>query len=549
MQKIHPALAALLSGVLIAISFPNLGGLTALSFVAFVPLLLLSEQYMLEGKGSWKYLLWCYLSFITWNFIDTYWLFFVEGDFWTRFFSAFMPSFINAFLMALPFMLYYKTRKRAGEVLGLIGLIGFWLAYEYIHLNWSMSWPWLVIGNLFAGKTDWIQWYEYTGHLGGSFWVLLANILFYLAVKRAATGSGWKSFISPALFILLPVSFSYFLLSQTTEKGQIAEVVAVQPNIDAYEEKFSLPFDKQLFQMLKQADSARTEKTSLLIFPETALQEGTSLYFDAEGNIQLSGLWENQLEKSQSLPILVSYLQDKPNLNILTGMSSCTLYQEGYSPTVTSRPLGALNRYYDSFNTALYINPKERGIYHKSKLVPAVEILPFATIVKPLLGDAILSFGGASGGLGTQEERSVFKVAGSPVKAAPIICYESIYGSYIGDYVNNGANLLCIMTNDGWWSTTAGHKHHLAFAKLRAIEHRRDIIRSANTGISAHIDQKGEILQQRDYNTAGAIRAEVHLNEETTFYTRNGDYLAVFSICIAAIIYLFGLYKRFVLKA
>ena len=272
MKNLHPALAALLSGLLLALSWPNLGGFTPLIFIALIPLLQLADRFLATGKGVAKFFGWSYVALFVWNFIDTYWLFFVEGDFWTRFISAFMPSVINAFLMAIPFSLFYVTKKRLGEIAGLLSLPAYWIIYEYVHLNWDLSWPWLVIGNVFSNQTTWIQWYEFTGHLGGTLWAFLANILFYLALKRVGGTFNWKQFLSPMLFVLLPIAASFLVASQLEQKGKTADIIAVQPNIDQYGEKFSLPFDRQLDIMLEQANSVLTKKTQLVVFPETALQ-------------------------------------------------------------------------------------------------------------------------------------------------------------------------------------------------------------------------------------------------------------------------------------
>ncbi len=528
MYRIKPIYAALLSGTMLALSWPNLGNLTPLLFIGFVPLFILSEKFERdEYRGSAKYLLHCYVAFLTWNFIDTYWLFYVQGSFGTRFMSAFMPSFLNAFLMALPWWLFFIIRKQIGKTLGLLSIPCFWIAYEYLHLNWDLSWPWLVIGNCFAGNVNWVQWYEYTGVLGGTFWVIVANILVYVGYRQFLATSDWKRFISPLLFIVGPIAASYAMLDVLEEKGPATEeVIIVQPNIDAYGEKFELRFDEQLRRLLALSETQRTHTTRLLLFPETALQEGCGYYIDEETHtLQLYGLWENQLDKSESIPLLMNYMANKKDLSILTGIPTNALCPDESMPTLTSRKFPNFDRSYDSFNTAMWISNKGFNLYHKSKLVPAAEILPFATVLKPILGDAILDFGGSSSSLGTQEHRVIFSSKKTSIKAAPVICYESIYGSYVTDYVVKGANLICIMTNDGWWGTTAGHKHHLAYAKLRAIETRRDVVRSANTGISAYINQKGEILESIPYDQEGTLKVYPHLNKELTFYSESGDYI------------------------
>ena len=128
-------------------------------------------------------------------------------------------------------------------------------------------------------------------------------------------------------------------------------------------------------------------------------------------------------------------------------------------------------------------------LYHKAKLVPGVETLPSFL---NFMGKWFEDFGGISGTLGRDSERKVFVPWDNHFKAAPIICYESIFGDYITEYVRKGANILTIITNDGWWGNTPGYKQHMNYARLRAIETRKWVARSANTGISCFIDPVGK---------------------------------------------------------
>jgi len=115
------------------------------------------------------------------------------------------------------------------------------------------------------------------------------------------------------------------------------------------------------------------------------------------------------------------------------------------------------------------------------------------------------------------------------------ICYESIYGEFVTGFVRNGANLLFIMTNDGWWKDTPGYRQHAMYARLRAIENRRSIARSANTGISYLINQKGEILDSRAWWIEDAFRGKIQANNKLSFYSRFGDYLGRISLFVSAI--------------
>ncbi|MFN5784775.1 MAG: nitrilase-related carbon-nitrogen hydrolase, partial [Flavobacteriia bacterium] len=111
------------------------------------------------------------------------------------------------------------------------------------------------------------------------------------------------------------------------------------------------------------------------------------------------------------------------------------------------------------------------------------------------------------------------------------ICYESIYGEFNAEQCRKGAEAIFIITNDGWWKDTPGYKQHMSFARLRAIENRRSVARSANTGTSCIINQRGDVLQQTNWWTQDAIKATINLNSKLTFYTRSGDLLGkVFSL-------------------
>ncbi|MFN6947122.1 MAG: nitrilase-related carbon-nitrogen hydrolase, partial [Cytophagaceae bacterium] len=112
------------------------------------------------------------------------------------------------------------------------------------------------------------------------------------------------------------------------------------------------------------------------------------------------------------------------------------------------------------------------------------------------------------------------------IGAAPVICYESIYGEFVSDYVKNGATFIAIITNDAWWGNTPGHRQHLQYASLRAIETRKSVARSANTGISGFINQRGDILAASEYWVQDAMKGTIMSNDILTFYTKHGDFLA-----------------------
>jgi len=144
-------------------------------------------------------------------------------------------------------------------------------------------------------------------------------------------------------------------------------------------------------------------------------------------------------------------------------------------------------------------------------------------------------FGGISGTLGRDTVRVVFTAKDNYYKAAPIICYESIYGEFITEYIRKGANLLVIITNDGWWDDTPGYKQHMNYARLRAIETRKWVARSANTGISCFIDPLGNVINPQPWDEAASIKLTVPVSTQQTFYVKHGDVLSHLIRVIAAL--------------
>lgn len=444
--------------------------------------------------------------------------------------------------MAVVFTLFHFTRKRIGESIGYFILVFYWLSYEYFYLDWDLTWPWLMLGNGFAGYYKWIQWYEFTGVHGGSLWILVLNILIYLLLKKVfflkeSLKENLFLTVSISLLLIVPIFGSLYMYQNYKEEVSPVKIAVVQPNVDPYNEKFSGNFEEQLKEMLKLAKSKIDTSTEYLVFPETALTEN---------------IWENGLENSFSIVYLRGFLKEYPRLKIVIGATSLKLFANGETLSETARKFTSQEGYHDVYNTALQVDNTEKiQIYHKSKLVPGVEKMPFPSLMKPLENLA-LDLGGTMGSLGSQKERSVFnyppypstgKSLASCVKIAPVVCYESVYGEYVSEYVKNGANLIFIITNDGWWADTPGYKQHLHYASLRAIEARRSIARSANTGVSCFINQRGDILQATPWWSKAIIESSMNSNSKLTFYTLYGDYIARFCAVCSLIVAFYALFN------
>jgi len=155
----------------------------------------------------------------------------------------------------------------------------------------------------------------------------------------------------------------------------------------------------------------------------------------------------------------------------------------------------------------------------------------------------LIDLGGANGSFAAAGEPEVFQVNGR-VKIGPVICFESVFGAQAATLARKGASVLFVLTNDGWWRESPGARQHFSYSRIRAIETRRSIARSANTGISGFINQRGDVLRQTKMNTNTAIRAKLNLNNKLTFYVRNGDYVGrislIFSVLIVIYLVVFG---------
>ncbi len=529
--------------------------LAPLLFIGWVPYLVLERQLTLAGARKRRVFASTYLFLLLWNALTTWWVSYADLA------AGIAAVVLNALLMCLPLMAFRQTKKRLGNRIGYLSLPVFWIAFEQLHLHWDLTWPWLTLGNGFAAAPQWVQWYEYTGFLGGSVWVWAVNLLFFKELMKneelrmknggmnaeASNGSTsaqpfplhsakffipHSSFLIPILAITLPIGLSYLIGAAYQEKGPTAEVVVVQPNIDPYVEKFEggakfIPYDEQLTRMLSLSEQHLTPQTRLVLWPETALEEA---------------YWENTIESNPKIRRIRAWLARHPGVALLTGITTINSYPNKEAASETARHRDDLG-YYDIFNTSAYFASAAAPIafYHKSRLVPGVEKVP------PVLTALVshIDLGGTVGSVGSQAERTVYPApANAPaLRVAPVICYESIYGDFVGEYARNGATLLGLVTNDAWWHDSPGYRQLLSYGQLRCIETRRDLARSANTGFTGFINQKGEITQREPAWVPAASRATVHLNDAVTFYARFGELIGRGAQALAVLLLLLAFWQ------
>lgn len=522
-QNITFLIFGVLSAVLMSLPFliPHCG---FFALFGLVPLLCMERiATMTETKRFWW---WHYGTFVLWNAITTFWVCNATVG------GGVFAVFANALQMSLVFWLFRKSKKHFKGILPYIFLVVTWIAWEKYYFDLAdISWPWLVLGNAFAQSIKSIQWYEFTGTLGGSLWVWMCNLAIFGTMVVLSDGTWQTKFNNRAklaivfsfvtLFIL-PFTISKAIWKDYQEKEDPMEVLIVQPNIDPYNKFQALTQRQQDAILIQQIEESLEDRHVRNISD----QEQSPLLIVAPETFT-SPLFTESIHENTTWRSFVHLLKSYPNVNMLFGASAYDHIQSYKAPSATARHIRE-NLWLESHNSALNIDGKGRtDLYHKSKLVVAVEMTPYPAIFCKL--DDML--GGVMGRCIGQDEVTLMQHTsydneGHISKTIPYgsaICYESVYGDYYADYVEKGARFMTIITNDAWWGDTPGYKQHLSYASLRAIETRRSIARCANTGLSAIINQRGEITAKTNWWKQETLRGTINMNDEITFFTKYGD--------------------------
>ncbi len=494
-------------------------------------------------------LLFSFITFLTWNAISTWWLSYAKRANGTFAIEAYLaPVLLNALFMSIIFSFYSCIKKHVkNKKIGYVFLICLWISFEKMHLEWELSWPWLNLGNGFANRTEWIQWYEYTGILGGSIWIWIVNIgltesIFQYKNDKNILFLYKKIFFNIGIiFFMIFISNLIYIKYKRNQHERTANVLILQPNIDPYNKKYRISTDELIFKLKKLIDQKISKESMIIIAPETM--------FPGKGNkIRIKDINKNKI-----ISTFQDYLKNKsPNTVFITGVELYTLYRKNKSET--SIPIFQKEKkntqWVDIFNSVIQIGSNENiEFHHKSKLVPAVETFPYKKIFSPILGNILLNFGGTVMELGKEKDPSVFKYPYLGIKIAPIICYESVFGEYVSSFFRKkNVELMIIITNDGWWGLSQGHKQHMYYARIRAIENRKCVARSANTGISCFIDEKGEIMSYIPYGKEGFLYKKIFLNRNKTFYIKYGDFISKICLLTTIIILLYTITYKFYTK-
>lgn len=509
------ALLMVLFTALISLPYlvPHLG---FLSLVALVPLLCAERIATMVGKK--RFFWWYFAAFLAFNLATTWWVCKATVG------GGLFASFYSALFMSAIFAVFRVARKRFSGIVPYIFLAAAWIAWERFNLTHAqLSWPWLILGNAFGRSVSLVQWYEITGALGGSLWVWLSNIAVFSLLVSLSDGRWWRwntkarvaAIVSTVLVTLGPAIASEIRFATYEERSDAGtlDVVLAQSNFDPWHKLHYTPQSEQNAQVIGLFEKhlhSRENSDSLLLM---LIPESFS-----------SDIWLNDPEAAPTWRSFSALVASQANANLIFGASTHEAFRRASAPSPLARQMKD-GTWYQSYNTAFITDGVTYSDHrNKCKLVVGAESTPYPKIFAPI--DDML--GGLMGRCVPDRQARCFEIRGRGeddrmLRTGVAICYESIYPELCKQYVDDGAQMLSVITNDGWWGDTPGYRQHFSYSRLRAIELRRDVARCANTGISGFINQRGDVVSQSGWWVPDVLESKVNLSSEKTFFATYGD--------------------------
>ena len=368
-----------------------------------------------------------------------------------------------------------------------------WAIYEWTQNFgwWGVPWGRLPLGQ--SGYLVGIQ----TASLFGSYFItfLLVSVNLLIAYgilfAREHWGEGIRRQISrgACLSVVILLLFNYgvgtvLYVSEKPSQTRTVRIAAVQGNISS---KWDTENGTKQARISYGEGTRRAaeEGAEIVVWPETAV---TQVIREGAAN----GWYEfcSRLAKETETTILVGGFTPAP--------------EKDYNSILCFLPDGSLHE----------------TVYHKRKLVPFGEFVPFGTLIEtlvPPLAELVLSGADLTPG----SEPNVFDLTEGSIGS--LICFDSIYDGFTRESVLAGAEVLCLSTNDSWFGDSRALYMHNAQAKLRAVESGRSVLRSANTGLTTLINEKGQTVAEIPIEKEGVLVSDVTLSDHLTLYTRLGN--------------------------
>ena len=484
--RIRPAFLAIISGAMLALSYPG-PSFSILAWIAFVPLLI--AIYDRTPKETFKL---AFIAGFTAYAGVFYWLNIVMTTYGKLpLFVSFSLSLLMAAYLAIFVACCFSLSAIASKsgIAMPVTLPVFWVFFEFIRAYLLSGFPWALIGYTQYRTLPLIQLTDITGVYGLSFLVIFVNVLVY-ELWRWVTGSGRAHYPVKTTIVaasLMSLSLGYgFVRLNSADSGKEVKVALAQGNIPQ-DVKWDPSFQEETVAIYERL-SRKTAGTGpeLVVWPESSLP----FFFQKEGAY------------SKRVSLLAKELN-----SYLVVSSPALEYEDGKERLLNSAFLIA------SDGTSV-------GRSDKVHLVPFGEYVPMARLL-PFVKKMVQGIGDFSPG------RSITPLAAPFGKMGLLICFEGIFPEISREYVRNGAGLLVNITNDAWFGDSSAPYQHLSMTVFRAVENRVPLIRSANTGITAFIDSRGHVYGMTRLFREALLTGTIRMGSERTFYTRFGDMFAM----------------------
>jgi len=427
---------------------------------------------------------------ISWMYVSIY--FYGNLSFTISIFLTLIFIGILSIYSGVTLFLYHYLRS-SSLISILFSLPIAWIIVEYLRTIFFTGFPWLISGTMLA-DTILDGWTPIIGAQGNSFLLLVLSSLLFLFIsefKKYKTALLSGSFI----FLLLISGFSLKNIEWTSLEDSIIASV-MQTNLDL-DDKWSAKGVKETKNMMQMAlDNA--EEGEIIVFPETALIFSESEIKD----------W-------------LDYIKLKAELKEVTLITGIIEREEGFKVRNRILGLGMANSHYD-----------------KVKLVPFGEFIPFEALTGKLFDILGLRL------TNTVPGEEINTINAGNIRISASICYEIAFSELIRKTALE-SNLLVTISNDTWFGSSYGPIQHLEIAQNRALEHKKTLLRSTNSGISAFISRNGEIIEKQGYFEDKLLKKEINLYTGETFFAKYGN-SPLFIILSAIFIYLLNLRRKMV---
>ena len=415
-----------------------------------------------------------------------------------RYLIMLLVVFVLTVNILLIYSIYYYFRKHFNIFNSLFLLPFIITSIEYIR---SLGFYGSVWNSLSYTQIDYLlisQNIEYTGIYGLTFWLVFINVITY----RACNELNYKNIILLLCVFIFPWISGFLIKSTHIIDGSKIRVKLVQPNISLHEKRQSLR--GSLNKMIDLSINSSNESVDLIIWPESSIS-GAFLK-GGTYNSSLSSKMNNFLKNSK--------------FSLVAGAD-----------------LRIDNKRYNS--AILFKSDSIENVFHKQKLVPNVERTP------DVFNAIGLNIGFQSNisnfDIGT--ELTMFSVDG--INFASMICIESVFPDLTRKFVNNGAEFITYIVNDGWYPRNPQLDQHARRCIYRAIENRRYVVRGANTGITMVVDSYGNITDRLEFNKEGVMESEVITSKKKTFYAKYGDLFSIFNLLFMVLIMVVSFFKGY----